>query len=152
MIFKRKISVPTLINIYDNDRNPFVLELNTTLASQIYCIDNKYYIDVKINDTFKTMFNRIINDCEFFLDKEKLCKTFSNKCIISDDNILKIKILRKYNKYQLKINSDKLLTSFDLISGLNAKLLLHLEYIWMSDLYWGLTWKTNEISIINNHL
>lgn len=150
MIFKRNKHIPTLVNIYRKDYNPFMIELNTFASSSIYSKNNKYYIDVKVNDNFTEMFQNILQDCEKYMNRyfEKL--HYHSNCV-GFYNILKVKIVRKNKIFQLKLENNvtkNIMTVFDIKPDMKIKIMLNLEYIWMNSVCWGLTWKTNQISLI----
>lgn len=144
MIFKRKHNIPTLINIYSNENKSLVLDLNTITLSKIYNQNEKYYINVLIDDKFMDMFDDIIQECECYMMANNLKL---KRCIDTKKDILKIKIMRRYGRFQLKVNSDNFITPSTIDENMNVTLRLHLEYIWMNDKQWGLVWKCKEIDV-----
>ena len=146
MIFKRIL--PTLVKLHNNKNKSLYIELITTISRPIYELNEKYYFDVFINDEFIHNFKTIIDECETYLNKEGLHLQYKSNI---SNNILKVKVIHKYDRFNLTIldKNDLFVPTKTLEQGMKVKVYLHLEYIWLNNCLWGLVWKCNTIYILD---
>jgi hypothetical protein len=141
--FCKNCHVPNLINITDKDRKPLCLEINTTLRSNILVESDKHhYIIIDVNDDLYNIMNDIFSQSEDYLTKENMIKHRTFKSSI-DDLKMSIKLQRAYNRYKTEffdINNNRTVSS-ELQLGRKVNVCVALDYIWLSHVTWGFTWK-----------
>jgi hypothetical protein len=145
----KKISNTNLIKVTRN-LNPVRLCLTTNIQKSIYHDHDKHYIDVEINDEIYDVIYEIKCKSENYIH-ENISKTITVYKDNIRDNVIKLKLPRRYDRYQVifKNQNGNLCTSSDLKTGLNISTELQLDYIWYNQNNWGFDFKVKNI-IINN--
>ena len=147
--FKQNFKIPSLINIYRNGKCP-QLEICTKLSSDIFINNQNHTVVIDINHDLNMLLNILKNESETFLIEKNLIKKkqFKSSDVLPDT--LCVKLPRKYDRYTVEFyNHDNTRTiSSDFKKNSKVKMNIILEFIWLSEHYWGFTWKATNMYLV----
>lgn len=134
-------------NMYKIRRNDedFHAEVTCSLHSNIYCENNKYFIDLLFE---KNKFVAEIKQLENAIESSMNC-SLNNK--LNANNILKhVKIPYKYNRISLNMydKHNNKITSHELVAYTQCKIHLLANYVYVHNKTGGIVWSIHKVVVM----